>query len=685
MKRSECCVSSLIRGGVRVLSVVAAVATGTSFGVVRTIELSSFDDATHTATLTIGPGEGKMADTKYLFAAYDNADRGINPTNWANVCYIRTIYAATTNETHVWTLPEEWHNDSGALRFFLVQPIGPRVQEGPYLQSHGIGTTANLNGGSHLVFIDTGIKPTTQTETILDVLVYHYNDSAPFGLVTGYYLFSNGDTGQTHSRFFDNVGTYSFKYNATGNDGVHQLRLGPSGTFIDGECLKTHTPQNASYNDNIWLFARNNPSQAGNLTTTDPVTLTNVITGCKMRHCQIYSAQIITNGVLARSFTPRKVNNVPMMWDSVTQTAFGNSAPGSVQQFGWGETHVTLTNGTSETCSAARIFTRQVSRMNVDSRLKKVTLTLGGDSKGCVLYAVRGQEDLGAASDPAAWDDLILIGKIPAGVATYEATLPAEWWRTGGYARFLLKGSAAYDWPLESLSSTGEGSYPNEGHNGPDDQGYQYIDTGIVPTKNTTTSVRINVPRNIDMASFGIGAVYYLFSTSANMNWCFSTSAGNAQNAGYASSAIPKTDGNDHTYTLGPGGALVDGTSYATFSHVTTLTSAKSISLFARRAGSTSNEFGKFGPCTMYWATIDEGNERVRDFIPVEKDGLGYMYDKVTGKLFGNVNTSYGTAANGGTPVPFVKGAPIVSLASSDVLAVSDRVALSRGMQIIFR
>ena len=30
----------------------------------------------------------------------------------------------------------------------------------------------------------------------------------------------------------------------------------------------------------------------------------------------------------------------------------------------------------------------------------------------------------------------------------------------------------------------------------------------------------------------------------------------------------------------------------------------------------------------------------VRDFIPVRKDGIGYMYDKVSGELFGNENSS---------------------------------------------
>ena len=36
---------------------------------------------------------------------------------------------------------------------------------------------------------------------------------------------------------------------------------------------------------------------------------------------------------------------------------------------------------------------------------------------------------------------------------------------------------------------------------------------------------------------------------------------------------------------------------------------------------------------------IHTGDNPVRDFIPVRKDGVGYMYDKISGQLFGNAGT----------------------------------------------
>ena len=48
----------------------------------------------------------------------------------------------------------------------------------------------------------------------------------------------------------------------------------------------------------------------------------------------------------------------------------------------------------------------------------------------------------------------------------------------------------------------------------------------------------------------------------------------------------------------------------------------------------------------IYSATIYEGTTPIRDFIPVRKDGIGYLYDKVSGYLFGNAGTGDFTYGN---------------------------------------
>lgn len=45
-------------------------------------------------------------------------------------------------------------------------------------------------------------------------------------------------------------------------------------------------------------------------------------------------------------------------------------------------------------------------------------------------------------------------------------------------------------------------------------------------------------------------------------------------------------------------------------------------------------------PALYYSAKIYSGSTLVRDFIPVRKNGVGYLWDKVTEQLFGNANDS---------------------------------------------
>lgn len=51
-------------------------------------------------------------------------------------------------------------------------------------------------------------------------------------------------------------------------------------------------------------------------------------------------------------------------------------------------------------------------------------------------------------------------------------------------------------------------------------------------------------------------------------------------------------------------------------------------------SGSYSVWYGK-----MYGAQISNGSDIIMDLIPVRKDGVGYMYDKISGNLLGNNGT----------------------------------------------
>lgn len=47
----------------------------------------------------------------------------------------------------------------------------------------------------------------------------------------------------------------------------------------------------------------------------------------------------------------------------------------------------------------------------------------------------------------------------------------------------------------------------------------------------------------------------------------------------------------------------------------------------------------QYGKIRIYATKMYNGTLLVRDFIPVKMNGIGYMYDKVSGQLFGNSGT----------------------------------------------
>ena len=58
--------------------------------------------------------------------------------------------------------------------------------------------------------------------------------------------------------------------------------------------------------------------------------------------------------------------------------------------------------------------------------------------------------------------------------------------------------------------------------------------------------------------------------------------------------------------------------------------------VYSRNNKGVADIFGKFKLKSLY---ISENTQLVRSFIPVRKNGVGYLYDKVSGQLFGNQGT----------------------------------------------
>ena len=206
-----------------------------------------------------------------------------------------------------------------------------------------------------------------------------------------------------------------------------------------------------------------------------------------------------------------------------------------------------------------------------------------------------------------------------------------------GTLKYSLDGGVdlPYDAEVEYLSSNG----------------YQYIDTNIVPNASTGIKVKINpnVYNNVNEND-----VYFvgLRDNTSNTRWCLGKSGTDRFSVyyGYGSYAYIGIQTN-YGYTvnislnfLNDKHATIENTSV----NLPTLsfTPTNVIRIFGS-SGVNAN-YSKFSG-KIYSVQISQGNNIIMDLIPVRKNGVGYMYDKISGNLYGNNGTGtfgYGADVN---------------------------------------
>lgn len=204
-----------------------------------------------------------------------------------------------------------------------------------------------------------------------------------------------------------------------------------------------------------------------------------------------------------------------------------------------------------------------------------------------------------------------------------------------GARQFFERRGAAlpYDAEVEYLRSTGT----------------QYIDTGLKATEKTSVTTRVAWPDSLgyDNAAFEVdnGST---FSGGFGLQVTVGGSAirivrGNQ----YKDVRVPPQNtwpelDTFYDISVGPDGIEVNGT-LTGITDTAAFTSTTNLPLFAWRRGSTVFFKNiKLGPTKIY-----DGATLVRDFIPVRKDGVGYMYDLAnpTGGAAGD--GFYGNAGTG--------------------------------------
>lgn len=163
--------------------------------------------------------------------------------------------------------------------------------------------------------------------------------------------------------------------------------------------------------------------------------------------------------------------------------------------------------------------------------------------------------------------------------------------------RRVMGGKLPYDAEIEYLESNGT----------------QWINTGY--KSNNVDSIEIIIVTN--------GTTQYMGS-NGNLQVDLSVSKGLGKRT------IRVTHSTNNGPNIYVNGSLVKSQSYHTYNEYI-------IALFAM--GMSSSAVGYYSSAAVYSAQLIINNTLVRDFIPVRKNGVGYLYDKVSGTLFGNSGT----------------------------------------------
>ena len=163
-----------------------------------------------------------------------------------------------------------------------------------------------------------------------------------------------------------------------------------------------------------------------------------------------------------------------------------------------------------------------------------------------------------------------------------------------------------YDAEVEYLESTGT----------------QYIDTGVDLKKMMVAKYRIEFT-----SVSGIQVIFGVYTNSTN------TSRGQL----YINGVAWKDSSSNNMQSGGWAGNAAVGTVYDITSYNRNInTSDYTMYIFARNTDNNSPIPTKM---RLYRMTMTQDGLLVRDFIPVRKGNVGYLYDRVSKKLFGNSGT----------------------------------------------
>lgn len=151
-----------------------------------------------------------------------------------------------------------------------------------------------------------------------------------------------------------------------------------------------------------------------------------------------------------------------------------------------------------------------------------------------------------------------------------------------------------------------------------------YIDIPVIARKGVR--VEVDFQKNTTGQNFVFGA----YVSNSNCIQCY-TGATAAWRYGTGYKTINTNDTNRHVAIMDQDFYSLDGNTFYTFAPSNFNTNLP-ITLFGRNSDAAFN--GK-----IFYAKITDIDDTLYDLIPVRVGTVGYMYDRVSGQLFGNLGT----------------------------------------------
>lgn len=179
-----------------------------------------------------------------------------------------------------------------------------------------------------------------------------------------------------------------------------------------------------------------------------------------------------------------------------------------------------------------------------------------------------------------------------------------------------------YDAEVEYLESTGT----------------QYIDTGVKLASDLTIRVRARYQQksaNVIRAADGNSRAFILFG-SGSAEATSSVQAVNSTIGSGGSVSVALAFGEWADIVLSPSGLTVNGTTASSSGWSNYGTTNQNLYVFAFNDNGAASGFSSIPVASL---DIYSGSTLVRSYVPVRVGQVGYLYDRVSGQLFGNSGT----------------------------------------------